>query len=132
MICDHCRGEFESLLSVFSRIFPEFGSSRLCESCFRSVGSGGGEEGRWVHRIVAFEGRLEIFPDGFGFVETATPSEQAPETRVYVSPSQIQRHQLRTGDLVRGIARKAGEGERYDALVTLELVNGHPPTWHQA
>jgi transcription termination factor Rho len=71
------------------------------------------------------EGILEVILDGYGFlrVHGYLPSDQD----IYVSPSQIKRFALRTGDLVSGQIRRPREGERYPALLHIEAVNGAAP-----
>ena len=73
------------------------------------------------------EGVLEILTDGFGFLRTADSSYLAGPDDVYVSPSQIRRFNLRTGDYVRGKIRQPKEGERYFALLKVDDINGDPP-----
>jgi len=75
--------------------------------------------------LILAEGVLEVLPDGYGFlrVEGYTPG---PDD-VYVSPSQIRRFNLRTGDLVLGQVRKPKEGERYFALLRVKAVNMRDP-----
>lgn len=71
------------------------------------------------------EGVLEILPDGFGFLR---PFGYLPSNDdIYVSPSQIRRFDLRTGDLVSGLVRPPKEGERYFALLRVQKVNGLDP-----
>ncbi|HHW92109.1 MAG TPA: transcription termination factor Rho [Firmicutes bacterium] len=71
------------------------------------------------------EGILELLPEGYGFFRTGG---YLPGNRdVYVSPSQIRRFDLRTGDLVSGQIRPPREGERYPALLHIEAINGDNP-----
>ena len=70
------------------------------------------------------EGVLEILPDGYGFLRSADSSYLAGLDDIYVSPSQIKRFNLRTGDKVYGKVRPPKESERYFALLKIELVNG--------
>ncbi|MDP2311557.1 MAG: transcription termination factor Rho [Pseudomonadota bacterium] len=72
-------------------------------------------------------GVLEILPDGFGFLRATEYSFHPGSDDVYVSPSQIRRFNLRTGDLVGGQVRAPKENERYFALIKVERVNGEPP-----
>jgi transcription termination factor Rho len=72
-------------------------------------------------------GVLEILPDGFGFLRAPEYSFLPGSDDVYVSPSQIRRFNLRTGDLVGGQVRAPKESERYFALIKVESVNGDPP-----
>jgi transcription termination factor Rho len=73
------------------------------------------------------EGVLELLPDGYGFLRHATRHYLASPDDIYVSPSQIKRCALRTGDTVRGPVRPPKEGERYPALLHVEQVNGDAP-----
>jgi transcription termination factor Rho len=71
-------------------------------------------------------GTLEILPDGFGFLRAAADSFLPGPEDVYVSPSQIRRFRLHTGDSVRGLVRPPKESERYFALLRVESVNDQP------
>ncbi|MBN1336883.1 MAG: transcription termination factor Rho [Deltaproteobacteria bacterium] len=73
------------------------------------------------------EGVLETLPDGFGFLRTAAASYLPGADDIYVSPSQIRRFHLRTGDVVEGRVRSPKETERYLALYKVERVNGIDP-----
>jgi transcription termination factor Rho len=73
------------------------------------------------------DGVMEVLPDGFGFLRSPDISYLAGTDDIYVSPSQIRRFNLRTGDTVEGEIRTPKEGERYFALVKLDKVNGEPP-----
>ncbi len=73
------------------------------------------------------EGVLEILPDGFGFLRSPDYSYLPGPDDIYVSPSQIRRFNLRTGDLVSGHIRPPKEAERYFALLKVEAVNHEPP-----
>ena len=73
------------------------------------------------------DGVLEILPDGFGFLRSSDTSYLAGPADVYVSPSQIRRFGLRTGDSIEGKIRPPKEGERYFALVQADSINfDHP------
>ena len=74
------------------------------------------------------EGVLEIMPEGYGFLRTQDWSYLAGPDDVYVSPSQIKRFELRTGDTIVGQVRLPKEWERYLALLRVETVNGLEPT----
>jgi transcription termination factor Rho len=76
---------------------------------------------------VAAEGVLEILPDGFGFLRSADASYLAGPDDVYISPSQIRRFNLRTGDYLAGRIRSPKDGERYFALLKVDTINGEPP-----
>lgn len=73
-------------------------------------------------------GVLEKLPDGFGFLRSATFDYVSGPDDVYVSPSQIRRFNLRTGDTVLGVIRKPKEGEKYFALLKISKVNGEEPS----
>jgi len=73
------------------------------------------------------EGVLEILPDGFGFLRSPDYSYLPGPDDIYVSPSQIRRFNLRTGDLVSGHIRPPKEAERYFALLKVEAVNHESP-----
>ena len=75
---------------------------------------------------VAADGVLEILPDGFGFLRAAEASYLAGPDDVYISPSQIRRFNLRTGDHLAGRIRWPKDGERYFALSTIDTINGEP------
>lgn len=76
------------------------------------------------------EGVLEVLPDGFGFLRSPEHTFQPGADDVYVSPSQIRRFGLRTGDTVRGTVRAPKETERYFALLRVESVEGGAPDQH--
>jgi len=73
------------------------------------------------------DGVLEILQDGFGFLRSADSSYLAGPDDIYVSPSQIRRFNLRTGDTVSGKIRPPKEGERYFALLKVDEINYSPP-----
>jgi transcription termination factor Rho len=73
------------------------------------------------------DGTLEILPDGFGFLRSPDTSYLAGPDDIYVSPSQIRRFNLHTGDTIDGEIRTPKDGERYVALVKVDKVNGEPP-----
>jgi len=70
---------------------------------------------------------LEVLPDGFGFLRSPESSYLASTDDIYLSPSQIRRFNLHTGDSVEGEVRTPKEGERYFALVKVDKINGQPP-----
>jgi transcription termination factor Rho len=80
----------------------------------------GGEE-------IAGEGTLEILSDGFGFLRSPDSSYLAGPDDIYVSPSQIRRFNLRTGDSISGKIRPPKEGERYFALLKVDEINFGEP-----
>ncbi|HCO61286.1 MAG TPA: transcription termination factor Rho, partial [Porticoccaceae bacterium] len=73
------------------------------------------------------DGVLEILPDGFGFLRSADSSYLAGPDDIYVSPSQIRRFNLRTGDSVEGKIRPPKDGERYFALLKVNTINFDKP-----
>jgi transcription termination factor Rho len=73
------------------------------------------------------DGALEVLPDGFGFLRSPDISYLAGTDDIYVSPSQIRRFNLHTGDTIEGEIRTPKDGERYFALVKLDKINGEPP-----
>ena len=73
------------------------------------------------------EGVVEILQDGFGFLRSASSSYLAGPDDVYVSPSQIRRFGLRTGDTVAGLVRPPKDSERYFALLKVETINYQSP-----
>jgi transcription termination factor Rho len=73
------------------------------------------------------EGTLEILPDGFGFLRSPDSNYLPGPDDIYVSPSQIRRFNLRTGDTVSGQIRQPKESERYFALLKVEAVNYEDP-----
>jgi transcription termination factor Rho len=72
-------------------------------------------------------GTLEVLPDGFGFLRSPDTSYLAGTDDIYVSPSQIRRFNLHTGDSIEGEIRTPKDGERYFALVKVDKVNEEPP-----
>src|SRR5487761_146318 len=76
---------------------------------------------------ISGDGVLEILQDGFGFLRSAEGSYLAGPDDIYVSPSQIRRFNLRTGDTVAGKIRPPKEGERYFALLKVDHINFDPP-----
>jgi transcription termination factor Rho len=73
------------------------------------------------------DGVLEILPDGFGFLRAPEESYLASTDDIYISPSQVRRFNLRSGDTIEGEIRSPKEGERYFALVKVDKVNGESP-----
>jgi transcription termination factor Rho len=73
------------------------------------------------------DGVLEVLPDGFGFLRSLDSSFLASTDDIYLSPSQIRRFNLHTGDMIEGEVRVPKDGERYFALVKVDVVNGITP-----
>jgi transcription termination factor Rho len=76
---------------------------------------------------ITAEGVLETLPDGFGFLRAPDSNYHAGADDIYVSPSQVRRFNLRTGDTVAGQIRAPKESERYFALLKVEAINGESP-----
>ena len=70
-------------------------------------------------------GILEVMPDGFGFIRSA--NYMPGDADIYVSPSQIRRFNLKTGDIVHGNIRIKTQGEKFNALLYVKAINGYPP-----
>jgi transcription termination factor Rho len=81
---------------------------------------------RTGEQIIA-DGVLEILPDGFGFLRSPDSSYTASTDDIYISPSQVRRFNLHTGDMIEGEVRTPKDGERYFALNKLDKVNGGSP-----
>jgi len=77
--------------------------------------------------LVFADGVLEVLPDGFGFLRAMDTSFTASTDDIYISPSQIRRFNLHTGDMIEGEVRIPKDGERYFALNKLDKINGLPP-----
>ncbi len=73
------------------------------------------------------DGVLEVLPDGFGFLRSPEESYLASTDDIYISPSQIRRFNLHTGDMIEGEVRTPKDGERYFALVKVDKINGQSP-----
>jgi transcription termination factor Rho len=79
------------------------------------------------HGLIFSEGVLEVLSEGYGFLRSPDYSYLPGPDDIYVSPSQIRKFDLRTGDIVSGQIRMPNEGERYLALVKVDAVNFEPP-----
>ena len=77
--------------------------------------------------LIFSEGVLEMLPDGFGFLRAPDYNYLPGPDDIYVSPSQIRKFDLHTGDTVSGQIRPPKDGERYFALIKVEAVNFEPP-----
>src|SRR5437773_7622548 len=77
--------------------------------------------------LIFSEGVLECLPDGFGFLRAPDYNYLPGPDDIYVSPSQIRKFDLHTGDTVSGQIRSPKDGERYFALIKVEAVNFEPP-----
>ncbi len=94
----------------------------ILEAKAREKAGEGGESG------VQVDGVLEILEDGFGFLRSPEYSYLPSSDDIYVSPSQIKKFGLRTGDTISGLARPPKNSERYYALLKIETINGTPLT----
>ena len=111
----------------FAMLFIEEVNGRLTEDILREekkIMSAGTQKDLSVYEQ-SHIGILEINPDGFGFLRTN--NYMSGEDDIYVSPSQIRKYRLRTGDEIKGRIRTSNENERYDALLYIEKVNGRTP-----
>src|SRR5687768_2369632 len=79
--------------------------------------------------LLLAEGVLEVLPDGYGFLRAPESNYLPGPDDIYVSPSQIRKFELRTGDTVSGQVRPPKEGERYFALIKVEAINFEPPEY---
>lgn len=72
------------------------------------------------------EGVLEIHPEGFGFLRRIEDNLLPSNDDIYISPSQIRKFNLNTGDIISGVIRKPKEGEKYFAMIKIEAINYRP------
>ncbi len=93
----------------------------------QKVATGEAEEGEEQNGIIFSKGVLEILPDGYGFLRSSNYNYLPSPDDIYVSPSQIKKFNLKTGDTIAGQVRPPKEGERFYALLRIETVNGLPP-----
>ncbi len=111
----------------YAMLFIEEVNGRLTEDILseeKQIMSIGGERDMSMYEK-SHKGILETNPDGFGFLRTN--NYMSGDNDIYVSPSQIRKYKLRTGDLVQGRIRISNENERYDALLYVEKVNNRAP-----
>ncbi len=87
----------------------------------------GNDKDQPLEGLVASGGVLEVLPDGYGFLRSADYNYLPSPDDIYVSPSQIKKFVLRTGDTVKGLVRPPKDGERFFALLKVETVNFLPP-----
>ncbi len=81
------------------------------------------EKDTQIEGVIANEGVLEVLPDGYGFLRSVDYNYLPSPDDIYVSPSQIKRFYLRTGDTIRGLVRPPKDAERFFALLKVETVN---------
>jgi len=91
------------------------------------AGTGEAEECEEQNGVIFSKGVLEILPDGYGFLRSANYNYLPSPDDIYVSPSQIKKFNLKTGDTIAGRVRPPKEGERFYALLRIETVNSLPP-----
>jgi transcription termination factor Rho len=101
---------------------PDAAGSRKNDLIFRMLQAQAQRSG-----LLFAEGVLETVPDGYGFLRAPQSSYLPGPDDIYVSPSQIRRFELHTGDTVSGQVRQPREGERYFALIKVEAINFDPP-----
>jgi transcription termination factor Rho len=101
---------------------PDAAGMKKHDLIFRMLQAQGQKSGQLLA-----EGALEIMPEGYGFLRSPEASYLPGPDDIYVSPSQIRRFDLRTGDTVSGQVRPPREGERYFALIKVESVNFDSP-----
>jgi len=112
--------ELNTMADAFGLV--ELGALRKHELIFEILKAAARNSGK-----LSGEGVLEILPDGFGFLRSPYNNYLPCAEDIYVSPSQIRRFALRTGDLVRGEIRQPKEKERFFALLKVEEVNSGDP-----
>lgn len=122
-LLDLQRAPFEALVEQADALGIDApGHMRRGDLVFEIARVTGSREGNQYGR-----GVLEVHGEGFGFLRSPSDNYLPGNDDIYVSQSQIRRFKLQTGDTVVGIVRPPKEGERYTALLRVELVNGEPP-----
>ncbi|MFQ5479114.1 MAG: transcription termination factor Rho [Candidatus Binatia bacterium] len=118
------KGKTARELGAISRELGIDGASQMRkqELIFSILGAKAGKNGN-----VYGEGVLEILPDGFGFLRAADANFFPGPDDIYISPSQVRKFSLRTGDVVSGPIRSPKDGERYFALLKVEAINYEEP-----
>ncbi len=120
---DMKRKKPEALLAIASELGIENAGTMLKQdvifAILQKLAATGGE--------IIGEGVLEVLPDGFGFLRSPEANYLAGPDDIYVSPSQIKRFSLRTGDTVEGQIRAPKNGERYFALLKVQTINFEDP-----
>ena len=113
-------GELGNIAKEFD--IPGLGGMRKQELIFRILQAQTERSG-----LIFSEGVLECLPDGFGFLRAPEYNYLPGPDDIYVSPSQIRKFDLRTGDTISGQIRPPKDGERYFALIKVEAINFEPP-----
>ena len=98
-------------------------SMRKQELVFRVLQAQAEAEGQFFS-----EGVLEVLPEGFGFLRSPDQNYLAGSEDIYISPSQIRKFNLRTGDTLSGMIRAPKEGEKFFAMLRVDAVNFDPPS----
>ena len=98
---------------------PALNSQELMYSILKQIAA--------TENILYWEGVLEVLSDGFGFLRSGELNYLAGPDDIYISPNQIRRTGLRTGDMIYGEIRPPKEGERYFSISKIISVNDVPP-----
>jgi transcription termination factor Rho len=115
--------KIEELIDVASTLSIEgLSSLRKQEIIFKILEAQAQQNG-----LIFAEGVLQVLPEGYGFLRSSTYNYLPGPDDIYVSPSQIKKFDLRTGDTVSGQVRAPKESERYFALLKVEMVDGEHP-----
>jgi transcription termination factor Rho len=115
--------KIEELIDVASTLNIEgLSSLRKQEIIFKILEAQAQQNG-----LIFAEGVLQVLPEGYGFLRSSTYNYLPGPDDIYVSPSQIKKFDLRTGDTVSGQVRAPKESERYFALLKVEMVDGEHP-----
>lgn len=126
-LSDYRNQSFEDLVEqAYEKGLDNAGQFSPAELIFELVCAEVDSYGAQKINIVA-EGLLEILSDGFGFLRSPVSNFAAGADDVYVSPAQIRRFNLQTGDWIQGQSRAPKDNERYFALLRIEEVNGRSP-----
>ena len=111
------------LLSLAESLHIENASSLRKQDMMFAILKNCAENDQAIHG----EGTLEILPDGFGFLRNPQANYLPGPDDIYISPSQVRRYALRTGDTVEGQIRAPKDGERYFAMLKVNTINFEPP-----
>lgn len=129
LLSDYRSQSFEELVTqAYDHGFDNAGQFTPAELIFEMVCARANEKANSGKRVeITAEGLLEILSDGFGFLRSPVSNFAAGADDIDVSPAQIRRFNLRTGDWVQGTIRAPRDNERYFALLRIEEVNGRSP-----